>query len=103
MLVHPHYKAPEGVESQLKAAHLANPTFDFQPPLHAHQQTTVELHPGDLFYFPAEMWHRVKTGVTNNATNSGVSISISLMATNYATLTCQALQHLLLKRAPWRD
>lgn len=43
------------------------------------------------------MWHKVEV------IEPGVSINISLMAANYATVTCQALQHLLLKREEWRE
>jgi Cupin superfamily protein len=59
----------------------------------------VILRPGDVLYFPAGMWHKVEV------LEPGISINISLMATNYATLTCQALQHLLLQRKgdDWRE
>jgi hypothetical protein len=43
------------------------------------------------------MWHKVET------VEPGVSINISLMGMNYATLVCQALQHLLLKETAWRE
>jgi hypothetical protein len=60
----------------------------------------VILRPGDVLYFPAGMWHKIEV------LEPGVSMNISLMATNYATLTCQALQHYLLQRTDtdaWRD
>jgi hypothetical protein len=96
----PHYASPGTVEPQLKAARLADPNFEF-----GHPETGVNavgdvesvlLQPGDVFYFPAGMWHKVEV------VEPGVSINISLMATNYATITCQALQHLLLKQDKWR-
>jgi len=58
---------------------------------------SVLLEPGDVLYFPAGMWHKVET------VEPGVSINISLMATNFATVTCQALQHLLMKKDEWRQ
>ena len=106
----PHYKAPEVVENQLKAARLSAPEFVFDQPTVAGGATssqqgfnaegpteTVTLHPGDAFYFPAGMWHKIEV------LEPGVSINVSLMATNYATVTCQALQHLLLQKDEWRQ
>jgi hypothetical protein len=97
----PHYASPGTVEPQLKAARLADPNFEF-----GHPETGVNavgevesvlLQPGDTFYFPAGMWHKVEV------IEPGVSINISLMAANYATVTCQALQHLLLQQDQWRE
>lgn len=97
----PHYASPGTVEPQLKAAHLADPNFEFGHPERGVNATgeveSVLLQPGDVFYFPAGMWHKVEV------IEPGVSINISLMATNYATITCQALQHLLLKEDQWRE
>jgi hypothetical protein len=103
----PHYDAMSVVESQVLAARLADPTFQFGPPTTGNTTTTtgttgpveetIELHPGDVFYFPAGMWHKIEV------VEPGVSINVSLMATNYATVTCQALQHLLLQREEWRE
>jgi hypothetical protein len=110
----PHYKAPDVVENQLKAAHLSNPEFLFERPTlaasanHDHDSPknshnaigppdTATLHPGDVLYFPAGMWHKIEV------LEPGVSINVSLMATNFATVTCQALQHLLLQRDEWRQ
>jgi len=99
--VTPHYYCPETVEPQLKAAHLADPKFLFDHPqvgVNALGDTeTVVVRPGDVLYFPAGMWHKVQVN------EPGVSINISLMATNYATLTCQTLQHYLLKKEEWRE
>jgi hypothetical protein len=97
----PHYESPGTVEPQLKAARLADPNFTFgHPERGVNAEGDVEsvlLQPGDVFYFPAGMWHKVEV------VEPGVSINISLMATNYATITCQALQHLLLKQDKWRE
>jgi hypothetical protein len=97
----PHYASPETVESQLKAARLSNPTFQFdQHHLDTNgfgDEESVVLETGDILYFPAGMWHKVET------VEPGVSINISLMGMNYATLVCQALQHLLLKETAWRE
>ena len=97
----PHYASPDTVESQLKAARLSNPTFQFDQ---QHVDTngfgdedTVVVETGDVLYFPAGMWHKVET------IEPGVSVNISLMGMNYATLVCQALQHLLLKETAWRE
>lgn len=98
----PHYAAPGAVESQLKAARLSKNCSKFrfekrdESNSFGHEQT-VALHAGDVLYFPAGMWHTVKT------TDPGISINVSLMAANYATITCQALQHLLLKEDAWRE
>ena len=44
------------------------------------------------------MWHRVET------IEPGVSLNVSLMGTTYATLVCDALQHLLVgKEEGWRE
>ena len=97
----PHYASPGTVESQLKAAHLSDPTFQFTAPPNESNSVgpkqSVTLTPGDMLYFPAGMWHTVET------IEPGVSINISLMATNYATLTAHAIQHLLLKDDAWRE
>lgn len=97
----PHYAAPEAVESQLKAAHLYDHKFRFGHPREGitstGASTSVELHAGDVFYFPAGLWHRVET------VEPGVSINVSLMASTYASVTCQALQHLLYKDKEWRE
>jgi hypothetical protein len=95
----PHYASPETVESQLKAASLCDRKFRFGYPEKGVNAigdvATIDVKPGDVFYFPAGMWHKVET------IEPGVSINVSLMATNYATVTCQALQHFLLKDKRW--
>jgi len=97
----PHYASPDTVESQLKAAHLSHDTFTFGPPDNATNSVgktqSVTLTPGDMLYFPAGMWHKVET------LEPGVSINVSLMATNYAAVTAQAIQHFLLQDDAWRE
>lgn len=96
----PHYAAPQVVESQVLAARLGHRKFQFHQPNESNSIGAVEevvLGPGDVFYFPAGMWHTIQV------LEPGVSINISLMATNYAALTCQALQHLLLQKEEWRQ
>jgi Cupin superfamily protein len=98
----PHYHtAPAVVESQLLAARLADPSFTFGPPATGTTAVgpveIIELQPGDCLYFPAGMWHKIEV------IEPGVSINISLMATNFASVTCQAIEHLLLQRAEWRE
>ena len=97
----PHYASPEAVESQLKAAHLFDTKFKFGFPETGVTATgdvvSIDVKPGDVFYFPAGMWHKVET------IEPGVSINVSLMASNYASVTCQALQHYLFKDERWRE
>jgi len=97
----PHYAAPEAVESQLKAAHLFDRKFRFGFPetgvTARGSVMSVVVKPGDVFYFPAGMWHKVE------AIEPGVSINVSLMASNYATVTCQALQQILHRDERWRE
>lgn len=102
----PHYKSPESVEPQIKAARLADPHFQFGYPRDGDGSDNngqggevehVTMHPGDVLYFPAGMWHKVEV------LEPGVSMNVSLMGTSYANVTCQALQHLLLQREEWRE
>jgi Cupin-like domain len=110
----PHYDtssaaAMSTMESQVLASRsalpvLRSPTSMLLPNSHEdkdasslEQEAFVELHPGDVLYFPAGMWHTVET------VEPGISINISLMASNYASVTCQALQHLLLQHDEWRQ
>lgn len=97
----PHYHSPDAVEPQLKAARLGDPNFGFGKPEIGKnavgQVETIFLRPGDLLYHPAGCWHRVE------AIEEGVSINISLMATTFAALTCQSLQHILMKKDEWRQ
>lgn len=106
----PHYdivSTDSVMESQVVASRLANETL--QSPTSMISTTDantnaantkveiVDMYPGDVLYFPAGMWHTVET------IESGISINISLMASNYATITCQALQHFLLRNEEWRQ
>jgi uncharacterized cupin superfamily protein len=100
----PHYRSPEAVEPQLKAARLVDPDFEFGYPTGGggggdadEEEQVVTLRPGDVLYFPAGMWHKVEV------IEAGASLNVSLMAANYASITCQALQHLLLQRSEWRE
>jgi hypothetical protein len=97
----PHYAAPGAVESQLKAAHLFDRKFRFGVPEKGvtarGDVRSVDVKPGDVLYFPAGMWHKVET------IEPGVSINVSLMASNYAAVTCQALHQFLLKDKGWRE
>ncbi|GKZ00581.1 hypothetical protein MPSEU_001010300 [Mayamaea pseudoterrestris] len=96
----PHYASPESVEAQLKSAHLSNPDFVYGYPQEGVNAVgsveEVTLRPGDVLYFPAGMWHKI------DVIEPGVSINVSLMASSYASVTCQALQHVLLKDEHWR-
>ena len=95
----PHYRAPDVVEGQLKAGRLSDEEFTFAPPPENIEgpADTVVLEPGDVLYHPAGVWHQVEV------LEPGVSINISLMAMNYAQLTCQSLQQYLLRRSEWRE
>ena len=97
--VTPHY-AVSAVEGQIKAGRLDQVDFAFGPPTVGKNAVgptdEVILEPGDVLYFPAGMWHKIEV------LEPGISINCSLMATNYATLVCQSLQHLLLQRPEWR-
>jgi len=115
----PHYARDASVvENQLKVARLSclggnssteataspegifNGSYGFEyGENNAHgPEQTITLHPGDVLYFPSGMWHRVET------IEPGVSLNVSLMGTTYATLVCDALQHLLVgKEEGWRE
>ncbi len=98
----PHYKSSQDVvENQLKASRLSNSKFVFgkQEEMHNSFGNEVEIimNAGDVLYFPAGMWHKVET------IEYGVSINISLMGSNYASIVCGAIEHLLLKKDEWRE
>ena len=62
------------------------------------EEQTVTLHPGDVFYFPSGMWHRVET------VEPGISLNVSLMGTTYVTLVSKALEHLMVgSDEGWRE
>jgi hypothetical protein len=112
----PHYditSASSVMESQVLSSRLANETLQSPTSMitstNSDVNTTsktwsssskveiVDMYPGDVLYFPAGMWHTVET------IESGLSINISLMASNFASITCQALQHFLLQNEEWRQ
>lgn len=90
----PHYKTPSDViEQQVKLHKLADPTFQFSPPIEWFDDAfEVTLGPGDLFYFPAGCWHRVE------CTEDSLSINLSLIGSTWGDLTSSALRTLA-----WRD
>ena len=95
----PHYRSPDSVEPQLKAARLGDSSFVFGHPTArpGAEPEEVIMKAGDVLYFPAGMWHKVEV------LEPGVSINVSLMAATLASVTCHALQHLLLQRTEWRE
>ena len=109
----PHFVRDVGVvEDQLKASRLSCPSseknsscysgeygFEYNDSNAYGPEQTVTLHPGDVLYFPAGMWHRVET------IEDGISLNVSLMGTSYAKLVCEALHHLLLGSGDdgWRE
>lgn len=97
----PHYRSSTDViENQIKAARLSNPDYDYGMILDSNSfgdEVEIIMEPGDVLYFPAGMWHKVET------LEYGVSINISLMGSNFATIFCKALEHELLKREEWRE
>jgi hypothetical protein len=106
----PHY-AREGsvIENQLKVARLScmsgttsseNNTYGFEyGENNAYgPEMTITLHPGDCFYFPSGMWHKVET------VEPGISLNVSLMGTTYAKLVSEALQHIMVGSDEcWRE
>ena len=109
----PHY-AREGsvIENQLKVARLscmsgASSTSDTRSSTYGFEygennadgpEMTITLHPGDCFYFPSGMWHKVET------VEPGISLNVSLMGTTYAKLMSEALQHLMIgSDEGWRE
>ncbi len=100
--VTPHYKSTyDVIENQLKASRLSNPKFAYGKQDVEHNafgdEVEIVMNAGDVLYFPAGMWHRVET------IEYGVSINISLMGSNFASIVCGAIEHLLLKKDEWRE
>ncbi|KAL7535424.1 hypothetical protein ACHAXR_009713 [Thalassiosira sp. AJA248-18] len=110
----PHYARDSSVvENQLKVARLSclagngttsgvefDSSYGFEYGEHNAYgpEQTVTLYPGDVLYFPSGMWHCVET------LEPGISLNVSLMGTTYATLVCEALQHLLVgSNEGWRE
>ncbi len=105
----PHY-AREGsvIENQLKVARLSCMSscdsdtsaygFEYGENNSYGPEMSITLHPGDCFYFPSGMWHKVET------IEPGISLNVSLMGTTYAKLMSEALQHLLVgSDEGWRE
>ena len=107
----PHY-AREGsvIENQLKVARLSCMSgtttsqdtsaygFEYGENNAYGPEMTITLYPGDCFYFPSGMWHKVET------VEPGISLNVSLMGTTYAKLFSDALQHLLVgSDEGWRE
>jgi hypothetical protein len=83
------------VENQLKAARLTVPSFTFDPPEILNDKAFTQeivLNAGDVFYFPAGMWHKVESLET------GVSMNVSLISSSWADLTANAIRHVLYKQ-----
>jgi len=59
------------------------------------EEQEVIMNPGDMLYFPAGMCHSVET------IEEGISINISLMSVNYASLVSSAIHHFLIKKDAW--
>lgn len=109
----PHFVRDVGVvEDQLKALRLSCPSsekkslcysseygFEYNDSNAYGPEQTVTLHPGDVLYFPAGMWHKVET------LEDGISLNVSLMGTSHAKLVCESLHHLLLGSGDegWRE
>ena len=55
------------------------------------------INPGEIIYFPAGMCHSVET------IEKGISINISLMSVNYASLVSSAIHHFLINKDAWRQ
>ena len=92
------------IENQLKVNRLAclggnaeSYGFEYDDNNAYGEEQIVTLYPGDVFYFPSGMWHRVES------LQPGVSLNVSLMGTTYASLVCQSLEHLLSSKEDWRE
>jgi ribosomal protein L16 Arg81 hydroxylase len=88
------------VEQQIKVLRLGNPSFssvDFRASSEDRPHTSVVLHPGDIMYHPAGVWHRVE------CLEDSISINISLTAVSYADIFCSSLQQILLENPRWRS
>eukprot|EP01033_Poteriospumella_lacustris_P017660 gene17660-12646_t len=89
-------------EQQVKVLRLGNPTFstvdyraDAADGTGPHR--SVVLHPGDIMYHPAGVWHRVE------CIEDSISINISLTSVSYADIFCSSLQQMLLENPRWRS
>jgi len=97
--VTPHYLNNSVVEGQILSAKLSDPSFTYTTPASSPDFPTEEIivGPGDFWYFPAGMWHKVET------IEAGVSMNISLMGRCYADIYCEGLAAALRKEDGWRE
>ena len=94
----PHYLSEAVVEGQIKAARLGDSEFQFAPPdCKDSEVEEVLVEAGDIWYFPAGMWHSVET------VDPGVSMNISLMGKSYADIFCDSLKGYLRRDDAWRS
>lgn len=88
-------------EQQVKVLRLGNPTFstvDYRAGADGNgPHRSVVLHPGDIMYHPAGVWHRVE------CIEDSISINISLTSVSYADIFCSSLQQMLLENPRWRS
>lgn len=108
----PHFVvAPDVVEQQTKIQRLRDADFAFGsalPP--GDEETSVEVGPGDLIYFPAGMWHDVEAlplsasrgldAAGGEATS--LSVNISVTGGTWADAASSAVRHLLWRDDAWR-
>ena len=99
----PHFdnsQDPSLSEQQLKLAKLYSPDFEVDqvPSSESNKDglSEIVLHPGDVLYHPAGVWHRV---ICNE---DSVSINVSLTVSSYADLVCCGLLQLLSKHKDFR-
>lgn len=99
----PHFnledKNRDVAEQQLKVLRLGDPSFQrnqFQIN-ESNNESSITLHPGDVMYHPAGIWHRVE------CLEDSISINVSLTALSYADIFCSSLQQILLENPAWRS
>lgn len=100
----PHYTGTDVEEQQVKIHSLVSHDFSWndrpktRSPPHAvptsdfEEYDTVILHEGDTFYHPAGIWHRVE------CSEDSVSVNISLIATDWASMVCDGIKQNLYVR-----
>eukprot|EP01066_Platyproteum_vivax_P012193 Platyproteum_vivax@DN5540_c0_g1_i1.p1 len=86
-----HYATLQVYEEQTKVNLLGDPSYKFEVN-HDQDCEEVTLNPGDVFYFPCGIWHKVISE------EDSVSINVSLISTNWADHICNCLRMSL-----WRD
>lgn len=95
--VTPHYHmAPSVVEMQVMTARFCQQDFKFNVP-DASVVQVVDLGPGDVFYFPSGMYHRVE------CTEDSLSINVSLEPANYGDYLQEAVTHLMRSTTEFRQ